>query len=80
MHAPPWAHHTHKRTRVHTHAHARILAVPNLSGSRAEGEGWLLMTLLKATRGFTREAYHADSFEDLIAYAALMAEAKGQTT
>jgi hypothetical protein len=45
----------------------------------SEGEGWLLMTLLKATRGFTREAYHADSFEDLIAYAALMAEAKGQT-
>lgn len=42
-----------------------------------EGEGWLFMATLKAVRGFTRSAYHADSFEDLIAYAALMAEAKG---
>lgn len=44
----------------------------------SESEGWLLMTLLKAVRGFTREQYHADSFEDLIAYGALMAEAKSQ--
>lgn len=43
----------------------------------SEGEGWMFMTLLKAVRGFTRSSYHADSFEDLIAYAALMAEAKG---
>lgn len=44
----------------------------------SESEGWLFMTLLKAVRGFTREAYHGDSFEDLIAYTALMAEAKGE--
>lgn len=43
----------------------------------SESEGWLLLTLLKSVRGFTREGYHADSFEDMIAYAALMAEAKG---
>lgn len=43
-----------------------------------ESEGWLFMALLKAVRGFTREAYHADSFEDLIAYAALCAEARGE--
>ena len=43
-----------------------------------ESEGWLIMALLKAVRGFTREGYHADSFEDLIAYAALLAEAKGK--
>lgn len=43
-----------------------------------ESEGWLLMALLKSVRGFTREGYHADSFEDLIAYAALCAEAKSK--
>lgn len=43
----------------------------------SESEGWLIMALLKAVRGFTREAYHADSFEDMIAYAALMSEARG---
>lgn len=43
-----------------------------------ESEGWLLMALLKSVRGFTRETYHADSFEDLIAYAALCAEAKSK--
>ena len=42
-----------------------------------ESEGWLFMTTLKSVRGFTREEWHQDSFEDLIAYAALMAEAKG---
>lgn len=44
----------------------------------SESEGWLLMALLKSVRGFTRETYHADSFEDLIAYAALCAEAKSK--
>lgn len=39
-----------------------------------ESEGWLFMSLLKSVRGFTRAGYHADSFEDNIAYAALMAE------
>ena len=43
-----------------------------------ESEGWLLMALLKAVRGFTRADYHADSFEDLIAYTALCAEARGE--
>ena len=43
-----------------------------------ESEGWLLMALLKSVRGFTRETYHADSFEDLIAYTALCAEAKSK--
>lgn len=45
-----------------------------------ESEGWLLMLLLKQVRLFTREEYHADSAEDTIAYAALLAEAKGATT
>ena len=44
----------------------------------SESEGWLLMALLKAVRGFTRADYHADSFEDLIAYTALCAEARGE--
>lgn len=44
----------------------------------SESEGWLFMAQLKAVRGFTRESYHADSFEDLIAYAALCAEARGE--
>lgn len=43
-----------------------------------ESEGWLLMALLKSVRGFTRAEYHADSFEDLIAYTALCAEARGE--
>ena len=43
-----------------------------------ESEGWLFMAMLKAVRGFTRESYHADSFEDLIAYTALLAEAKSK--
>ena len=43
-----------------------------------ESEGWLFMAMLKAVRGFTREKYHPDSFEDLIAYTALLAEAKSK--
>ena len=46
--------------------------------SLTEAEGWLFMAMLKAVRGFTRESYHADSFEDLIAYTALLAEAKSK--
>lgn len=42
-----------------------------------ESEGWLLLQVLKDVRLFTRPAYHADSAEDCIAYAALKAEAKG---
>lgn len=43
-----------------------------------ESEGWLFMAVLKQVRGFTRSGFHADSFDDLIAYAALMAEAKAR--
>lgn len=43
-----------------------------------EAQGWLMMVLLKAVRGFAREQYHADSFEDLIAYGALCAEARSK--
>lgn len=45
-----------------------------------ESEGWLLMLMLKQVRLFTAMEYHADSAEDAIAYAALLAEAKGATT
>lgn len=41
-----------------------------------ESEGWLLMCLLKAVRAAARKEPHRDSLEDLIAYAALMAEAR----
>ena len=43
----------------------------------SESEGWLLLQVLKDVRLFARSAYHADSAEDCIAYAALKAEAKG---
>ena len=43
-----------------------------------ESEGWLLMSVLKQVRGFTRSGYHEDSHNDLIAYTALMAEAKSE--
>lgn len=43
-----------------------------------ESEGWLLLQVLKDVRLFTRSAYHQDSAEDCIAYAALKAEAKGE--
>jgi hypothetical protein len=42
-----------------------------------ESEGWLFLQVLKDVRLFTRSAYHADSAEDCIAYAALKAEARG---
>lgn len=40
-----------------------------------EAEGWLFMQILKDVRQWSRMAYHADSAEDCIAYAALKAEA-----
>ena len=43
-----------------------------------EAEGWLLLDILKQVRLFQRAGYHADSAEDHIAYAALMAEAKSK--
>lgn len=42
----------------------------------SESEGWLLLQVLKSARLFTRPGYHADSAEDSVAYAALVAEAK----
>lgn len=42
-----------------------------------ESDGWLLMALLKAVRAQTRSEPHQDSLEDMIAYAALYAEARG---
>ncbi len=41
----------------------------------AESEGWLLLQLLKDARQWSNAAYHQDSAEDCIAYAALKAEA-----
>ena len=43
-----------------------------------ESEGWLLMAILKAVRSETRSEPHQDSLEDLIAYAALYAEARSK--
>jgi hypothetical protein len=45
-------------------------------GVMTESEGWLFMTCLKQVRLFLAPGYHADSAEDLIAYSALLAEAK----
>lgn len=41
----------------------------------SEAEGWLLLQILKDVRQWQRPAYHADSAEDCVAYAALKAEA-----
>jgi hypothetical protein len=43
--------------------------------SMTEAEGWLLLQILKDARQWSRSAYHADSAEDCVAYAALKAEA-----
>ena len=43
----------------------------------AEREGWMVKQQVKLVRLFTRSEYHADSAEDNFAYAALLAEAKG---
>lgn len=44
----------------------------------SEADGWMFMMLLKAVRLTQRATYHADSAEDLVAYAALLGEAKSQ--
>ena len=41
-----------------------------------ESQGWLFMAILKAVRANQKQAYHADSFEDMAAYVGLAAEAK----
>lgn len=57
---------------------AQTVAVFNLfHGTKlTEAQGWHFMQILKDVRLFTRPAYHADSAEDGVAYAALKAEAK----
>lgn len=40
-----------------------------------EAEAWLFLQLLKDVRQWQNPAYHADSAEDCVAYAALKAEA-----
>lgn len=42
-----------------------------------ESEGWLFMAVLKAVRGQTASVPHGDICEDLVAYSALYAEARG---
>jgi hypothetical protein len=57
---------------------ATITAFNAITGrDLTESEGWLLMLLLKQVRLFQRSAFHRDSAEDAIAYAALLAESKG---
>jgi Domain of unknown function (DUF6378) len=41
----------------------------------SEQDGWMFMLLLKLSRQAQTDAWHQDSSEDAIAYAALMAEA-----
>lgn len=43
-----------------------------------ESEGWLLLQILKDVRQWQNPAFHADSAEDCVAYAALKAEALEQ--
>lgn len=45
-----------------------------------ESEGWLFMMLLKAVRLTQRATYHADSAEDLVAYAALLGESRSNVS
>ena len=56
---------------------ARAVAAFNAITGHAltEAEGWLLLQVLKDTRQWQHSAYHADSAEDCVAYAALKAEA-----
>lgn len=43
-----------------------------------EADGWMFMALLKMVRLTQRSTYHADSAEDLVAYAALLGEARSE--
>ncbi len=58
---------------------AAVTALNAITGrDLSESEGWLLLALLKASRLFSRPAFHRDSAEDLIAYCALLAESKAK--
>lgn len=61
---------------------ARTVAAFNeITGhSLSESDGWMMMMLLKAVRLTQRATYHADSAEDLVAYAALLGEARSNTS
>jgi class 3 adenylate cyclase len=54
-----------------------VAAFNCLTGQQlTEAQGWLLLALLKMVRDNQREKPHQDSCEDLVAYAALYAEAR----
>lgn len=59
---------------------ARIVAAFNaITGHElTESQGWLFLQILKQVRLFSAAGFHADSADDNIAYAALLAEAKAQ--
>lgn len=53
-----------------------VSAFNTITGQKlTEAEGWLLLQILKDVRQWQNPAYHADSAEDCVAYAALKAEA-----
>ncbi|MBB1614511.1 hypothetical protein A9978_18910 [Pseudomonas sp. UMC65] len=55
---------------------AAVSAFNTITGQKlTEAEGWLLLQILKDVRQWQNPAYHADSAEDCVAYAALKAEA-----
>lgn len=55
---------------------AAVAAFNTITGQLiSEAEGWLLLQILKDVRQWQNPAYHADSAEDCVAYAALKAEA-----
>lgn len=43
-----------------------------------EGDGWLMLQVVKDCRQWRRPEFHRDSAEDCVAYAALKAEALGR--
>lgn len=56
---------------------AKIVAIYEmLTGiTLSERQGWMFMVVLKMVRAHAKEAFHEDSFTDLISYASLAAEA-----
>ena len=67
---------TGERSMARTVAAFNEITGHNLS----EADGWMMMMLLKAVRLTQRATYHADSAEDLVAYAALLGEARSNTS
>lgn len=56
---------------------AKIVAIYEmLTGiTLSERQGWMFMVVLKMVRAHAKEAFHEDSFTDLISYTSLAAEA-----